>query len=59
MSVTHHDDYVDDLSGCLESDLADASELSLLSLDAEQLNRWLLAMVRLVSQAHGLQATAM
>jgi len=59
MSVTTHDDYVDDLLGRLESDLGDASELSLVSLDVQQLNRWLLAMVRLVSQAQGLQATAM
>jgi hypothetical protein len=59
MSVTTHDDYVDDLLGRLESDLGDASELSLVSLDVQQLNRWLLAMVRLVSQAQGLQAAAM
>lgn len=59
MSITHQDDYVDDLLDRLESDLADASELSLTGLDTDQLNRWLLATVRLVGQAHGLQAAAM
>jgi len=58
MSITHHDHYVDDLLGRLESDLADASELSLAGLDTDQLNRWLLAMVRLVSKAQGLQIAA-
>jgi hypothetical protein len=58
MSVAHHDDHVDDLLGRLGGVLGDASELSLLSLDVQQLNRWLLAMTRLVSQAQGLQAAA-
>ena len=55
MSINTHDDYVDDLLGRLEGVLGDASELSLVGLDSEQLNRWLLATVRLVSQAQGLQ----
>ncbi|MGI9624336.1 MAG: hypothetical protein ACR2PK_16000, partial [Acidimicrobiales bacterium] len=59
MSVTHHDEYVQDLLGRLQSDLADAAEVSLTGLNIDQLNSWLLAMTGFVSQVQGLQAIAM
>jgi len=59
MSIETHDDYVTGLLERLHTDVVDAAELSLLGLDLDQLNRWLIAMTRLVSQAQGLQAAAM
>lgn len=59
MSVSTHDDYATELIGRLQVDIADAAELSLMSLGIDELNTWLLAMVRLVSQAQGLQAASM
>ena len=59
MSVISSDDHVDDVLGRLQADLFDAAQLSLTCLSVEQLNLWLLAMVRLVSQAQGLQVAAM
>ena len=58
MSLVDHDDHVSDVLGRLQADLTDAAELSLTCLNVDQLNMWLIAMVRLVSQAQGLQISA-
>ncbi|MDW3176012.1 MAG: hypothetical protein R8J94_01360 [Acidimicrobiia bacterium] len=59
MSIITCDDHVDDVLARLQTVVGDAAALSLVSLSVEQLNTWLVAMVRLVSQAQGLQASAM
>ncbi len=59
MSVTDRDDYVDDLLGRIDEAFTDAAALSLTCLGVDQLNTWLIAIVRLVSQAQGLQVSAM
>lgn len=58
MSVIHHDDHVSDVLGRLDEAIGDAAELSLTCLNVDRLNMWLIAMVRLVSQAQGLQVAA-
>jgi len=59
MSVIDFDDHVDDVLGRLDGALGDLGALSLVNLDVNQLNTLLLALVRLVSQAQGLQMSAM
>lgn len=59
MSVTTSDTHAADVLERLQTVIADVAAVSLVSLSVEQLNVWLVSMVRLVSQAHGLQATAM
>ena len=56
MSTAHHQhDYMGDLFGRLDAVVTDFSELSLLSLDANDLNTFLVRMCDLVSQAQGLE----
>lgn len=58
MTIDHQSDYVDDLLDRLESAAADAGELSLSTMSAEQQNRWLTAMFDMDAQVDGLKFTA-